>query len=66
MREIQQLDNITIDTEPAMKVEESVIDTEQADILDTTGFVTTETDFEPLDEFDPNGEDLLLDDGFDF
>ncbi len=63
--EIQQLDNITIDTEPAMKVEESVIDTEQADILDTTGFVTTETDFEPLDEFDPNGEDLLLDDGFD-
>lgn len=63
--EIQQLDNITIDTEPAMEVEESVIDTEQADILDTTGFVTTETDFEPLDEFDPNGEDLLLDDGFD-
>lgn len=63
--EIQQLDNITIDTEPAMKVEESVIDTEQADILDTTGFVTTETYFEPLDEFDPNGEDLLLDDGFD-
>ena len=63
--EIQQLDNITIDTEPAMKVEESVIDTEQADILDTTGFVTTETDFEPLDKFDPNGEDLLLDDGFD-
>lgn len=63
--EIQQLDNITIDTEPAMEVEESVIDTEQADIFDTTGFVTTETDFEPLDEFDPNGEDLLLDDGFD-
>lgn len=63
--ENQQLDNITIDTEPAMEVEESVIDTDQADILDTTGFVTTETDFEPLDEFDPNGEDLLLDDGFD-